>query len=142
MSTILMNLFTFSVPFCSYLHNCSKDSRCICNVLIVCRDFWPFSWHPKGVYCCGFFCLVLQWHSQNCWRCWHNSGAHHYLSIQISDFWSFTSVIDLKFCIFPFIGEEQYVFLIADRLLAIVFRILVSNYIFAYLEHDIRSFTL
>lgn len=34
----------------------------------------------------------------------------------------------------------MYFFLIADKLLAIVFRILVSNSIFVHLEHDIRSF--
>lgn len=36
----------------------------------------------------------------------------------------------------------MYFFLIADKLLAIVFRMLVSNYIFVHLECDIKCFTV
>lgn len=144
--------YFFLRRFCGYLNNCAKNSKSICNNFFFFLGFlaifltsirsillW-FIWFYNGI-------LIIPHISKYrstlkmLTQLWSSSVVVN-TNIWII-FWSVSFVIDLKFCIFPFIWEEKmHFFLIADKLLAIVFRILVSNYIFVHLERDIKSFTV
>lgn len=139
-----MHLFIFSVTFCSYFNNCAKDSKCIYNTLIFggISDHFPdiqkqyivmifFVWFCNGISIMAEdvdISLILIIIYQYKYLIFFEVS---FLQLIIS----FTSSLLYE-------KKKMYFFLIADKLLVIVFRILVSNYIFVHLEHDIRSFTI